>query len=122
MIFKALIPSLIVLGISITLISCKSFALPDEQRSQRVGAFLKAKYGNTLNHLKQEERVFKMVQVDLNEDKKKEALVYLVSSGFCGSGGCNLLVLSADNRLITEMTIFKPPLRIQQQDNKWAVL
>lgn len=122
MFYKALLPALFVLGSSIILISCKSLVLSDIQRSQRVGAFLKANYGDALNHLKLKERIFKMLQVDLNGDQKKEAMVYLISPGFCGSGGCNLLVLSVENKLITEMTVFKPPLCIQQQDNKWAVL
>lgn len=31
--------------------------------------------------------------VDLNEDKRPEAIVYVEGRGWCGSGGCRLLVL-----------------------------
>ena len=50
---------------------------------------------------------------DLNGNGSKEAVVYLLGDKYCGSGGCNLLVLEPHGdtwRTITAMTIVKPPV------------
>lgn len=59
---------------------------------------------------------------DLNGDKQPEALVYAMatSSGdgqadLCGSGGCDLYVLSltpTGYRLITNVSLTRPPIRV----------
>src|SRR5579864_4114084 len=49
--------------------------------------------------------------VDLNGDGRKEAIVYLVGRGWCGSGGCVTLILARKGesfRVITWMTITRP--------------
>ena len=103
---------------------CKSLKIPDENRAQQISIFLLEDYlSESLKFMEEgERRAFKFYQVDLNGDRKKEVLVYLASPYFCGSGGCNLLVLSDQNELITEMTVFKPPLFVQKQKKDWAVL
>jgi hypothetical protein len=53
--------------------------------------------------------------VDLSSDRKDEAIVYLTGSGWCGSGGCNMLVLTQEGdtwRLVTSITITWPPIRV----------
>jgi hypothetical protein len=55
------------------------------------------------------------VLVDLNGDGAVEALVYLVGRNWCGSGGCNLYVLSRDRsgwKLVNSVTITNPPVRL----------
>lgn len=52
---------------------------------------------------------------DLNGDGRPEALVYLLGSSFCGTGGCNLLILTPAGRgwrAVTEMTIVNAPVRL----------
>jgi hypothetical protein len=52
---------------------------------------------------------------DLNGDGTDEALLYLVGSSVCGSGGCNLYVLQKQRgrwKLITNFTIAKLPVRL----------
>jgi uncharacterized protein YecT (DUF1311 family) len=52
---------------------------------------------------------------DLNGDGKAEAIVYLVSNEWCGSGGCNTLILARDGdswRIITNMTVTQLPIRV----------
>lgn len=52
---------------------------------------------------------------DLNGDRTPEAIVYLISNGWCGSGGCTMLILARDGatwRVVTQVTITRPPIRV----------
>ena len=52
---------------------------------------------------------------DLNGDGAPEALVYLIGSEVCGSGGCNLLILakSGDSwKIVTRTTVTQLPVRV----------
>jgi hypothetical protein len=63
---------------------------------------------------------------DLNGDGISEALVYLLGNNWCGSGGCNLLILqrAGDSwKVITSMTITNPPIRVLDSTvNGWHSL
>jgi hypothetical protein len=55
--------------------------------------------------------------VDLNDDGKREAIVYLYDSTgtYCGSGGCPTLVLTPENssyRVVAYILITRPPIRM----------
>jgi hypothetical protein len=53
--------------------------------------------------------------VDLSGGGKKEAIVYIVSQRWCGSGGCITLVLTpegASYRVVTKIRITRPPIRV----------
>ncbi len=53
--------------------------------------------------------------VDLNGDGQPEAIVHLAGSGWCGSGGCETLILVRDGdswRLLTMIAITNPPIRV----------
>ncbi len=60
---------------------------------------------------------------DLNGDGTPEAIVYLTSNYWCGSGGCTTLVLVQDAdswRLLTKITITRPPIRVlKTKSNGW---
>lgn len=60
---------------------------------------------------------------DLNSDGVPEAIVYLVGSQWCGSGGCNMLVLSQDGnswRIVSNITITQPPIMmLSASSNGW---
>lgn len=60
---------------------------------------------------------------DLNGDGNPEAIVYLTSNDWCGSGGCTMLILKQDGdswRLLTEVSITKPPIRVLgKKSNGW---
>ncbi|HEX4595914.1 MAG TPA: hypothetical protein VH157_16630 [Bryobacteraceae bacterium] len=52
---------------------------------------------------------------DLNRDRTQEAIVYLEGNGWCGSGGCNTLILAPDRRswrIVTKMTVTQLPIRV----------
>jgi hypothetical protein len=60
---------------------------------------------------------------DLNDDGRQEAIVYLTSSDWCGSGGCTTLILTREGdswRLLTEVTVTRPPIRaLALKSNGW---
>ena len=53
--------------------------------------------------------------VDLNDDGKKEVIVYVIGQSFCGTGGCVTLVLVPQHstfNIVAEITITRPPIRV----------
>jgi hypothetical protein len=59
--------------------------------------------------------------VDLNDDGKNEYLVGLTGSTFCGSAGCNMLVLNSKFGLNTKMTIVQFPVYVGPPASKEVV-
>ncbi|SFK02934.1 hypothetical protein SAMN03159338_3045 [Sphingomonas sp. NFR04] len=58
---------------------------------------------------------YRATAADLNEDGAAEVLVYAEGPEHCGSGGCNLYVLSRAPtgwRIVTKMGVTRLPLRI----------
>lgn len=58
---------------------------------------------------------YALAWVDLNGDGRNEAVVRIMSTGHCGSGGCILYVLSPWGRrwsLVGRMTVTQPPIRV----------
>ncbi len=60
---------------------------------------------------------------DLNSDGTPEAIVYLIGTKWCGSGGCNTLILTRDAtswRIVAKITITRPPIRVlTKTSNGW---
>lgn len=60
---------------------------------------------------------------DLDEDASPEAIVYMMGTNWCGSGGCNTLVLKRDSdtwSLVSSVAITRPPIRVlQRTSNGW---
>jgi hypothetical protein len=61
--------------------------------------------------------------VDLNDDGREEAIVYLKGGSWCGSGGCTTLILAPKGpsyRIVTKITITRPPIRVlTSKSNGW---
>lgn len=60
---------------------------------------------------------YKHAFVDLNNDGVGDAIVLLRGMGWCGSGGCTMLVLrggDADYTVISRSTVTNEPVRISQ--------
>lgn len=68
-------------------------------------------------------RRYNYVQVDLNNDTKKEILVGLIGPYFCGSGGCTVLLLTNHGDIITQFSVVKYPINIDTEStNGWSNL
>jgi hypothetical protein len=63
---------------------------------------------------------------DLNDDGKKEVIVYLEGRWWCGSGGCPTLVLTSEGssyRLVTKIVITRAPIRVlATRSHGWLTL
>lgn len=58
--------------------------------------------------------IYDTAQADLNGDGRAEIFVYVKDENHCGSGGCNLYVLSpnrANYRVVLHTMITRPPIR-----------
>lgn len=64
--------------------------------------------------------------VDLNGDKKNDALVFVAGNYFCGTGGCVFLIFKGTSKgfqLVTEMSVSRPPIiAANQKTNGWKDL
>lgn len=52
---------------------------------------------------------------DLNDDGTPEAIVYLLGSNWCGSGGCDTVILERDGsswHVVTYISLTRPPIRL----------
>ena len=60
---------------------------------------------------------------DLNGDGKPEAIVYLMGEEWCGSGGCNTLILLGDSdswKVLSNITITRHPIYVlSNTSNGW---
>ncbi|GAB2678492.1 hypothetical protein GCM10027036_35360 [Flavihumibacter cheonanensis] len=63
-------------------------------------------------------RTFVFFEYDLNEDGRKEIFVSHTGPYYCGSGGCNLLLLSPDGKLITQFTVSRTPVIVLRERSK----
>jgi hypothetical protein len=53
--------------------------------------------------------------VHLRDNESQEVIVYVTGGGWCGSGGCNTLVLAPEGssfRVVTRILITRPPIRV----------
>src|SRR5208282_1408183 len=61
--------------------------------------------------------------VDLKDHGAKEVIVYLSSDGWCGTGGCTMLILAPEDtsyRVVTKTTITRLPIRVlATKSNGW---
>jgi hypothetical protein len=69
------------------------------------------------------ERKFNLYQIDLNNDGKKEVFINFFTPYFCGSGGCTLVLLDSDLKLINKFTVTRTPITVDSKtEDGWKVL
>ncbi|WP_290706987.1 hypothetical protein [Flavihumibacter sp. CACIAM 22H1] len=89
---------------------------------QLVRETLKALYKEDIdkNLLDSLSRSFILFEYDLNEDGKKEILVAQNGPYFCGTGGCTLLLLSPEGKLLTRFSVTDLPIIVlRNRTNGW---
>lgn len=93
---------------------------PSPNQEQRLMAFLQKYLGD---RGQEAETRYSSVLVDLMDDGAKEAIVYVSGPGWCGSGGCVMLILAPEDasyRVITKTTITRLPIRVlETKSNGW---
>jgi len=69
------------------------------------------------------DRKFNIYEVDLNNDQTKETFVNLYTPYFCGTGGCTVLLLDNNLKLMNRFTVTETPLYIDPAfQSKWKVI
>ena len=67
------------------------------------------------------ETKYQIAEIDLNGDKKKDALVFLEGSYWCGSGGCSMLVFANKNesfKLVSAISLVRDPVIVSDGKTK----
>ena len=66
---------------------------------------------------------FAVAFVDLRDDERKEAIVYLSSDGWCGTAGCTMLILAPEGtsyHVISKIPAVRLPIRVlTAKTNGW---
>lgn len=76
-----------------------------------------------LRAIGQSERKFNFYQIDLNNDGKREIFINFFTPYFCGSGGCSLVLLDHNLKLINKFTVTRTPITVDSKtENGWKVL
>lgn len=96
----------------------------DEETAKQLITFLTRDYlKNDLSILEPKDRKFQFYKIDLNDDGMEEIFVRFFSSYFCGTGGCTLLLLDNDLKIITNFSVTRPPIYAEKtRANGWAIL
>lgn len=97
----------------------------DKRLIDRVENFLLTDYldERDLRSISKDQRKFQVSQVDLNNNGQKEIFINLTSSYFCGTGGCTVLLLDPQFNLITEFTVTRTPIYVEDNtQNGWKIL
>ena len=84
---------------------------PAQEPSLR--AFLQARFHDA--HADSPDTRIVTAWADLGGDRRPEALIYVISGDFCGSGGCNLMIFTPAGRSwrqVADISIANPPIRL----------
>lgn len=75
-----------------------------------------------LKAIKEEQRKFQFYKIDLNNDGKEEVFVNFISSYFCGTGGCTVLLLDSNLELINRFSPTQTLYIEETVQNDWKVI
>ena len=70
----------------------------------------------------EDQRKFQLYKVDLNNDGNEEIFVNFMTSYFCGSGGCTVLLLDNNLKLITRFSPTQTLFVDEKVENDWRIL
>jgi hypothetical protein len=95
---------------------------PNSSQEESLKGFLRDQLGNPRFGNDQTTR-YVSAFVDLKDDGTQEVIVYITGRNWCGSGGCNMLILapqSSTYKVLTKTTITQPPIRVlTTKSNGW---
>ena len=118
---SVMVPVLAVLAVSVSFAQSPGHASP--QQEDALKGFLRVYVGDSkANQTTRYSAAFQ----DLSGDGVPEAIVYLTSGGWCGSGGCTLLILEQRGsayKVVTKATVTRLPIRaLTTKSNGWLDL
>ncbi|MCK5816185.1 MAG: hypothetical protein KAH07_09595 [Flavobacteriaceae bacterium] len=75
-----------------------------------------------LRVIAKDQRKFQLYKIDLNNDGENEIFVNFMTSYFCGTGGCTILLLNNDFEMITKFSVTKTLFVEKILQNGWRIL
>jgi hypothetical protein len=97
-------------------------AAPSSTRADSLKRFLQKYLKEPHSYFDETTRYFPAF-VDLNGDGTQEVIVYVTGEGWCGTGGCTMLILARKDssyRVITTVPATRPPIRVlEDTSNGW---
>jgi len=112
------------LAAALLAVLCTTSLTTAQSKPDRLAEFLQS-YVRELNppFEQQGETRYSSAFVDLRDDGTKEVIVYLSGGGWCGSGGCTMLILAPEGmsyRVVTKTTITRRPIHVlPTKSNGW---
>lgn len=95
-------------------------ATVDDALAEAVALKLQELFNKELEIMTSDDRSFRMYTLNMDKDAPEEVFVLFMSPYFCGSAGCNLLLLDDDLSVVTRFTVTRPPLFIENTyTNEW---
>ncbi|THD65859.1 hypothetical protein E7Z59_14865 [Robertkochia marina] len=95
-------------------------ATVNDALAAEVAVKLQELFSKELEIMTSDDRSFRMYALNMDQDTHEEVFVLFSSPYFCGSAGCNLLLLDDDLRVITRFTVTRPPISIEPTyTNDW---
>ena len=93
-------------------------------RDAELHAFLQQRFGN--DRATYPETRYVAAWADLNGDRRPEAVVYMISPGYCGTGGCSLFIYTPEQGSWYQhgrLTVTNPPIMmLNSRTNGWRDL
>lgn len=75
-----------------------------------------------LRAIKEEQRKFQLYKIDLNNDGEEEIFINFITSYFCGTGGCTVLLLDSNLELINSFSPTQTLYVEEILENDWKIL
>lgn len=96
----------------------------DDELAMDINEYLLSDYlKREVKAMPESDRKYQFFKIDLNEDGVNEILIRFESTFFCGSGGCNYLLLENKFNKITQFTVMNAPIYVEpKSDNGWKIL
>ncbi len=96
----------------------------DEDLAKSIADFLVLKHlSKDISTMEKSNRKFQFYKIDLNEDGNEEIFVRFFTPYFCGTGGCNFLLLDKHNEIITNFSVTRAPIFVENTKvNGWKIL
>ncbi len=90
-----------------------------QPRSEPLNAFLQRHFAGA--RASAPDSRYAIAWIDLNGDPRPEALIYMRGRYWCGSGGCNLLVVQGQFgrwRIVSEIRLARPPVMVLESRSR----
>lgn len=107
-----------------TICAAQNIHEPTAKQADDLRTFLQKHLGEPYPPIEREgPSRYSSVLVDLNDDGTEEVIVYQSGAGWCGTGGCKMLILAPEGvsyRVVTETTVTRLPIRVlATKSNGW---